>query len=110
MITGSDLKILVGLLSSTLMMFVYKRFCSSTMLGSKGYQYNKHAIEKLSVVKIPAAERWNFTFLVEQILTAKRTNSNADISDLERKIDQEVYSLYDLTDEEIDIVEAADNV
>ena len=31
MITGSDLKILVGLLSSTLMMFAYKRYCGGTV-------------------------------------------------------------------------------
>ena len=35
MITGSDLKILVGLLSSTLMTFAYKRYCSGTVLGTE---------------------------------------------------------------------------
>ena len=43
MITGDNLKILVGLLSSALMTFAYKRYCSGTVLGAKGYQYNKHA-------------------------------------------------------------------
>jgi type I restriction-modification system DNA methylase subunit len=51
MITGSDVKILVGLLSSTLMTYAYKQYCSGTVLGNKGYQYNKHALEKLSLVK-----------------------------------------------------------
>jgi type II restriction/modification system DNA methylase subunit YeeA len=43
--------------------------------------------------------------LVDQILTAKRTQPNADVSNLENEIDQIVYLLYDLTADEIAIVE-----
>jgi hypothetical protein len=59
-----------------------------------------------------------FITLVDQILTAKNTPSalgghpsirgellNADTSALERQIDEMVYKLYDLTPEEIEIVE-----
>ena len=106
MITGSDLKILVGLLSSTLMTFAYKRYCSGTVLGAKGYQYNKHALEKLPVVKIPASQQQAFIALVNQILDAKHTNPNADTSNLENEIDKRVYELYNLTEDEIAIVEA----
>ena len=105
MITGSNLKILVGLLSSTLMTFAYKRYCSGTVLGAKGYQYNKHALEKLPVAKIPASRQQFFTILVDQILDAKHANSEADTSDLENKIDKLVYKLYNLTEDEIAIVE-----
>jgi hypothetical protein len=42
---------------------------------------------------------------VTQILTAKRANPAADVAALEAQIDQLVYQLYDLTDEEIAIVE-----
>ena len=44
--------------------------------------------------------------LVERILAAKRTNPQADTSELEREIDQLVYQLYGLTEEEIRIVES----
>jgi len=43
--------------------------------------------------------------LVDQILSAKQQNPDADISNLEQKIDQLVYKLYDLTEEEIKIIE-----
>ena len=43
--------------------------------------------------------------LVNRILDTKRTDPDADVSDLENEIDQIVYSLYDLTSEEIAIVE-----
>jgi len=42
---------------------------------------------------------------VETILSTKHQNPNADTSHLERKIDQLVYQLYDLSEEEIRIVE-----
>ena len=107
MITGSDLKILVGLLSSTLMTFAYKRYCSGTVLGAKGYQYNKHALEKLPVAKIPASQQQSFITLVDQILDAKHTDPEADTSDLEDEIDKLVYELYNLTEDEIAIVEGS---
>ena len=43
--------------------------------------------------------------LFNQILAAKRADPDADVSALENEIDQIVYSLYDLTREEIMIVE-----
>ena len=107
MITGSDLKILVGLLSSTLMTFAYKRYCSGTVLGTKGYQYNKHALEKLPVAQIPASQQQSFITLVDLILDAKQTNPEVDTSNLENEIDKRVYELYNLTEDEIAIVEGS---
>ncbi|QQS65522.1 MAG: hypothetical protein IPP08_06930 [Chlorobiota bacterium] len=43
--------------------------------------------------------------LIKQILTKKSQNYSADTKDLENQIDQLVYQLYDLTEEEIKIVE-----
>jgi len=45
--------------------------------------------------------------LVEQILARKRGNPNADTAELEREIDRLVYQLYDLTPEEIRLVESS---
>ncbi|MFN4298776.1 MAG: Eco57I restriction-modification methylase domain-containing protein [Thermaurantimonas sp.] len=43
--------------------------------------------------------------LVDQILTAKKANPQADTSHWEREIDHLVYQLYELTEEEVRIVE-----
>jgi hypothetical protein len=43
--------------------------------------------------------------LVYQILAAKKTNHAADTSEWENGIDRLVYQLYELTDEEIEIIE-----
>jgi adenine-specific DNA-methyltransferase len=44
---------------------------------------------------------------VDNILVAKQRDAEADVSAVEREIDQLVYALYGLTPEEIQIVEGA---
>lgn len=44
--------------------------------------------------------------LVDKILSKKSKNQNTDTTDLENQIDQLVYRLYDLTEEEIKIIES----
>ena len=48
-----------------------------------------------------------FEKIVDKILAAKKTNPKADTSDLEKEIDEKVYELYGLTQEEREIVENA---
>lgn len=43
--------------------------------------------------------------LVNEIIQIKKQTPTADTSNLENQIDQHVYKLYDLTEEEIKIVE-----
>ncbi len=45
--------------------------------------------------------------LVEQVLIIKNNNFNNDTLDLEKKNDQFVYKIYNLTEEEIQIVESS---
>ena len=87
--------------------FAYKRYCGGTVLGAKGYQYNKHALEKLPVVKIPASQQQSFIVLVDQILDVKQMDPDSDVSYLENEIDTLVYALYNLTEDEIAIVEGS---
>jgi hypothetical protein len=43
--------------------------------------------------------------LVDKILAAKKQNPQADTSEWENEIDRLVYRLYDLTEEEVKIIE-----
>jgi adenine-specific DNA-methyltransferase len=61
--------------------------------------------KKLPIPDVPPATQQPIVALVDQILTAKRKNPNADISAREREIDEQVCALYGLTPEEIKIVE-----
>ena len=45
--------------------------------------------------------------MVARILAAKKRNAGADVSALEREIDQLVYTLYGLTPDEIRVVEGS---
>ena len=48
-----------------------------------------------------------FVDLVDQILSKKKEKPDIDTSQLEKKIDQMVYELYGLTEEEIEVVEGS---
>jgi adenine-specific DNA-methyltransferase len=99
-----DLKYLLALLNSQLINFYY---------GIKNPQKGKVFAEiKPSVIKeIPIVLDINqsdfryIKLLVDQILTAKKSDKNADTIALEKEIDKMVYQLYELTEEEITIVE-----
>lgn len=66
---------------------------------------DRNSFKKISLAsqeKQKAVER-----LVDRILAAKQQDAAADVRGLEREIDQLVYAHYDLTPEEIQIVESS---
>ena len=64
---------------------------------------------KLLPIKLTRQQQ-PFINLVDQILSAKVANPKADTSALEKQIDEMVYKLYELTEEEIAIIEGSNNV
>ena len=69
-------------------------------------------VKKENLSKLPINTKNNkieekIISLVDQILTNKSQNPSADTSPLESQIDKLVYQLYDLSEEEIAIVEAS---
>jgi hypothetical protein len=58
-----------------------------------------------SILAVPGERQKPVERLVERILPAKRRDAGADTSAWEREIDELVYALYDLTPEEIKLVE-----
>ena len=95
-------KYLTGLLNSRLVTFWLKH--RGKMQGAN-YQVDKQPLLTIPLIS-PSFERQDLIeTLVNQILAAKRADPDVDVSELENEIDQVVYSLYDLTPEEIEIVE-----
>ncbi|HEG0589971.1 TPA: Eco57I restriction-modification methylase domain-containing protein [Campylobacter coli] len=104
-----NLKYLQGLLSSNLVTYYYKNFSKGCKLGIKGYQYNKHALEYLPIPKINSKNQKIADELVnsvDEILKAKEQDKNANTQELENKINSLVYKLYNLTEDEIKIIES----
>ncbi|PIR87474.1 MAG: hypothetical protein COU11_00450 [Candidatus Harrisonbacteria bacterium CG10_big_fil_rev_8_21_14_0_10_49_15] len=64
-------------------------------------------LKKLPIKNIALSGQQIFIDLVDQILTLKKQNKEADTKNLEAQIDQLVYKLYGLTEDEIGIVEAS---
>lgn len=98
------LKFLLPIINSSLMIFYIKNKYSSSSYNG-GISFTKDMINNFPIPQIPEADQKPFVDLVDQILALKA--SGADTTHLEREIDTLVYKLYNLTDEEIAIVEDA---
>ena len=106
--TGQNIKYIISLFNSKPVAFFFKTFYAGGGLGEEGYRYKKAFLEQLPIPPLipqnqPIANQ--IITLVDQILSAKKQNPEADTSQLEREIDQLVYKLYGLTEEEIEIIE-----
>ncbi|WQS35723.1 class I SAM-dependent DNA methyltransferase [Helicobacter pylori] len=107
-LTGEHLHYLLGMLHSKLITFAFKTFYAGGGLGESGYRYKKAFIERLPIPKItksnkPTADK--IIALVDKILQLKEEDPKANTQGLEKEIDALVYQLYNLTDEEIKIIE-----
>jgi adenine-specific DNA-methyltransferase len=98
---GPDLKFILGLMNSKLMNYVYSNKFKSTKTVFSEIQ--ARSIKELPIPKISNEFENEITSLSSEIISLKK--SMADTTDLENQIDQLVYQLYELTEEEIKIVE-----
>ncbi len=107
-LTGEHLCYLLGMLHSKLITFAFKTFYAGGGLGESGYRYKKAFIERLPIPKITEKNQEladKIIVLVDKILQAKEKDPKANTQKLEKEIDALVYRLYNLTDEEIKIIE-----
>lgn len=107
-LTGEHLRYLLGMLHSKLITFAFKTFYAGGGLGESGYRYKKAFIERLPIPKITPQNQElarKITDCTEAILEAKEKDPKANTQKLEKEIDALVYQLYNLTDEEIKIIE-----
>jgi len=102
MICSSE-KYLLGILASDLIDFFYRNICSKYRGNYLRFIYQY--LEQIPIVEAENEAKYQIESLVDQILTAKQDDPEADTSELEAEIDRLVYELYDLKDEEIEIVE-----
>ena len=96
-----DYKFLLAVLNSQFTNWYFLNFLSDKL------NFYPNDAKELPIPKIPVAEQRPFIQLVEGILSAKASDSEANTDDQEAKIDQLVYGLYGLTEEEIATVEGS---
>ncbi|GAA8169160.1 class I SAM-dependent DNA methyltransferase [Helicobacter pylori] len=107
-LTGEHLRYLLGMLHSKLITFAFKTFYAGGGLGESGYRYKKAFIERLPIPKITSKNQElarKITACAKAILVLKEKDPKANTQELEKEIDALVYQLYNLTDEEIKIIE-----
>ncbi|EGT3049543.1 class I SAM-dependent DNA methyltransferase [Campylobacter coli] len=100
-----NVKYLTAILNSKLIAFWLKH--KGKMQGNN-YQIDKEPLLNIPIVTINSKNQKiadELINLVDEILKAKEQDKNANIQELENKINSIVYKLYNLTEEEIKIIE-----
>ncbi|MCR6587516.1 DUF7149 domain-containing protein [Campylobacter insulaenigrae] len=107
-LTGDNLKYLIAFLNNDFVAYIFKTFYAGGNLGENGFRYKKAFLEKLPIPKINSKNEKlanKLVSLVDEILNLKEQDKNANTQELESQIDKIVYKLYNLTTDEIKIIE-----
>lgn len=99
--TGESLKYLLSILNSKISEWYFNQISTTTGMGTN--RWKKYKIELLPIKDLSKELQEPFIKLVDQILESKKQGK--DSSHLEKQIDEMVYKLYDLNEEEVKIVE-----
>ncbi|HOU75520.1 MAG TPA: TaqI-like C-terminal specificity domain-containing protein [Candidatus Dojkabacteria bacterium] len=113
--TGSNIEYICAYLNSNPGNFFFRKWYSGGGLGENGYRYKKAFLENLPITPITSSNQTcikQIESLVDQILAITKSadylnnpDKQAKVKEFEKQIDELVYKLYDLTPEEIKIVE-----
>jgi len=96
-----NLKYLTGLLNSRLIAFWLKN--KGKMQGDN-YQLDKEPLLQIPIRVGNEYQVKSIIRFVEQIISLKEINPNEDICNIEKEIDNIIYDIYNLTEDEIEII------
>ena len=99
----SNPEYLLALLNSKVIFFYFK--LGSVIWGKDGIKWFGSHFDNIPIPEISPKKQQPLLKIVDEILSAKKQDPNADTSALEKQIDDLVYKLYNLTEEEIKLVE-----
>jgi len=102
--TLTDLKYVLSLLNSKLYSYLYTNI-SQEEEGRTFAQVKTTYIKKLPIKVIPTSVQLHYTNIVDKILEMKKDNHVTDTTELENQIDILVYKLYELTYDEVKIID-----
>ena len=98
--------IILACLNSKLLNWYYQNIVNNEV-GEALAQVKRGHLATLPIPKINSSVFPTIESLIKEVLNLKQDNNSADTESLESKIDLLVYQLYDLTEEEIKIIEKA---
>ncbi len=94
----ANLHFLLGILNSKLINYLFATKFLNLAIKAE-------YVKQIRIPSTTPAEKASIVALVDEILDAKKNNPTEDTSLIEHKIDNQVYALYNLTPEEITIIE-----
>ena len=101
MVRNYNYKYLLGILNSNISNWYFCNFLS------EGLHFYPNDAKEMPIPKVVTKKQLPIIELVDEILMAKASDSDADTANHENEIDQLVYELYELTPDEIAIVESS---
>mgnify|MGYP002520808187 CR=1 FL=1 len=99
-----SLKYVLGTLNSKITNVWFEYYYNTTKVSGGYFDLNGNQIGSIPIPTATPAQQQEIIDLVDKILAAKKQRPQSDTTALEEKIDELVYDLYGLTDEEKDIV------
>jgi hypothetical protein len=106
-LTGDNLEYLLSIFHSKCFSYLFKTFYAGGNLGKEGYRYKKAFINNVPIPKITNDNKDvvdKIVYYTNQIIKFKEENQNHDILEIRSKIDLLVYKLYELSEDEIKLV------
>ncbi|GHS32502.1 type II restriction endonuclease Eco57I subunit R [Helicobacter pylori] len=108
-----DRFLILGILNSKLMTYFYKKKFFPTHMQGGAFGFDTLSVETLPIPQITKSNKptvHKITDCTKAILEAKEKDPKANTKELEKEIDALVYQLYNLTDEEIKIIEEGQEI
>ncbi len=107
-LTGNNIKYMLGFFNSYFFRYTFSHYYAGGALGERGIRFKSEFMKEYPIPPITSQNEQiikEIESIVTQIIDIKKVDFRKDTLKLEREIDELVYKLYDLTPEEIAIVE-----
>ena len=102
-LTGEKLKYLLAIFNSKLSEWYFNQISTTTGMGTN--RWKKYKIQLLPIKEPSKIEEDFITKIVDEIISEKDSDPNSDTQNLEETINQHIYNLYGLSEDEIRIIE-----
>ena len=102
---NSSILLVLALLNSKVVDYYYRITNESKHLNGGALPFDTESVKAIPMPKASIVQQQEIESLVKQIIDAKNSNPNANTLEIEYQIDKLVYQLYNLTPDEIAIIE-----
>ena len=98
-------RFILGVINSKVTNFWFEHYYGTSKVSGGYFDLNGTQIKSIPIPAATLDKQNDIARIVDEILFRKNQNTNANTTALEKEIDQQVYALYNLTSEEIAIIE-----